>query len=244
MKILYLFLLLPGLVLAGKDVHPKPKTAPNPTVRVVANSENELSVKNEFSVETGEITNKLSVDPGDVSLNNNFENNASSAYAYAAQCGTAGGASGKEFSASVSGESQYCKHLRLSAFYESLYREALSRKDNTMAQLWFNEMVVQIRTADSLVDATSFTGAAKETAADLFMPALVCGGVSVIATPAGGYACAVGIAAKAAHDVDEAKKRETRTRSSLEVRDTQFTAPCKKGTCAYVDGVLHYYEDE
>jgi len=243
-NILILGILLPGLVLGG----PPPKVAQNVDVNQTINSNNTRNVDRSVDVDVGgtNVDNNISVGVGDISStasvsgNNSsvsVEDSASTAYAYAAQCGTAGGFSGKDFSLSQSGESQYCKHLRIAAFYEGLYLEAKGRLDNTMAQVWYNSMVGEINTAQTLIDSTSFTGSMKETAGDLIMPTLLCGGLAAITAGGYGIVCVAGLAAKAKHDTDKVKDRYDTAIEGLEIRDTNHVEQ-NKPVCAYVDGVL------
>lgn len=171
----------------------------------------------------------------------NFQDSASAAFAYAAQCGTAGGFSTRDFGASASGESQYCKHLRLAAFYEGLYVEAKGRSDNEMAQVWFNQLSGELAVAQELVYSTGLTGAVKETAGDLIIPVALCGGMGVFMTPAAGYFCAVALGVKGVKDHDAAKERRAEVVGGLEDRGTDFTASTKPPTCAYVNDELHQY---
>lgn len=177
---------------------------------------------------------------GDVTVDTgvNFQSPPSAAFAYAAQCGTAGGFSTSDFGASASGESQYCKHLRLAAFYEGLYVEAKDRKDNSMAQVWFNQMSGELAVAQELVYSTGLTGAVKETAGDLIIPVALCGGMGAFLTPAAGYFCAVALGVKGVKDNDSAKERRTKVVEGLEIRETDFVG---EPVCAYVDGELHQY---
>ena len=161
-NLLILLVLIPALVLGGTPPH---------NTEVTVNSNNTRTVDRSIGVETGDVSTNSTVD---------FQATASSAYAYAAQCGTGGGMSTRNFGISQSGESQYCKHLRISAFYEGLYTESKSRADNIMAQVWYNAMVRELTTAQSLIDSTSFTGSMKETASDLLMPTLLCGGLAAV----------------------------------------------------------------
>jgi hypothetical protein len=175
----------------------------------------------------------------DINSGVNFTSPPSAAFAYAAQCGTAGGFSTSDFGASASGESQHCKHLRLAAFYEGLYVEAKGRNDNPMAQVWYNQMSGELAVAQELVYSTSLTGAVKETAGDLIIPVALCGGVGVAMTPAAGYFCAVALGIKGVKDTEEATERRAKVVGGLEDRSTNFVE--EKPTCAYVNEQLHQY---
>ena len=171
-----------------------------------------------------------------------FEASPPTAYAYAAQCGTAGGVGTNKFSSSVSGESQYCKHLRVAAMYEGLFLEAKSRNDNYMAQLWYNGMSGELASAQSLINSTSWTGAAKEVSSDLLLPVGLCGGIAVAGAGVAGVVCAVGVAVKATIDTRNADKANKETKRALEVIDTNFTPKRKIVECTYVDGILSHNE--
>ena len=249
MKTLILLLLLPGLVLGGtppskvKNDVEIDQTINSYNTRTVDRSNNtdvdvslgDTNVNTDISVRGGDLSATASVSGNNSEVN--FQDSASTAYAYAAQCGTSGGASTREFSLSQSGESQYCKHLRIAAFYEGLYLEAKGRLDNVMAQVWYNSMVGEINTAQSLIDSTSFTGSMKETAGDLLMPTLLCGGLAVVTAGVYGAVCATGLVIKAKHDQDKLKDRYDTAIQGLEVRDTNHVEQ-NKPVCAYVDGRL------
>ena len=92
-----------------------------------------------------------------------------------------------------------------------------------MAQVWYNAMVGELSTAQSLIDETSFTGSMKETAGDLLLPTVLCGGLAAVSGGVFGVICAGGLSLKAVKDQDKRNARYARVVAGQEDRNTQFT---------------------